>query len=105
MRLGLRPLDRAAKSIPERYFVVTIRRVGVILIALLSWAGLVSAQTPFLNGLAQVTVGPSTVPSIGDVNPYGIFQVPASSGNLVAGHFIISNFNDGTNLQGTGTTL
>jgi len=78
----------------------------VILIALLSWAGLVSAETPFLNGLAQVTVGPSTVPNhIGDVNPYGIFQVPVNSGNLVKGHFIISNFNDSTNLQGTGTTL
>lgn len=82
-----------------------VRSVGLLLIALLGCAGLVSAQTPFLNGLAQVTVGPSTVPNIGDVNPYGIFQVPAGSGNLVAGHFIISNFNDSTNLQGTGTTL
>jgi hypothetical protein len=31
--------------------------------------------------------------------------VPTSSGKLVAGHFLISNFNNKSNLQGTGTTL
>jgi hypothetical protein len=105
MRLGLCPLQSSRKIHPGEDFVVTVRRVGLLLIAFLSWAGFVSAETPFLNGLAQVKTGPSTVPNIGDVNPYGIFQVPVNSGNLMAGHFIISNFNDSTNLQGTGTTL
>lgn len=50
------------------------------------------------------TIG-STVPGNGDVNPYGIFQVKRSTGNLVAGHILISNFNNSQNQQGTGTTI
>jgi hypothetical protein len=51
-----------------------------------------------------VTVA-STVPSNGDVNPYGVAVVPASTGNLVQGHILVSNFNNSSNLQGTGTTI
>jgi hypothetical protein len=51
-----------------------------------------------------VTVA-STVPSNGDVNPYGVAVVPASIGKLVAGHILVSNFNSSANLQGTGTTI
>jgi predicted lipoprotein with Yx(FWY)xxD motif len=45
------------------------------------------------------------VPANGDVNPYGIAVVPASSGKLVKGSVLVSNFNDKANVQGTGTTL
>lgn len=58
----------------------------------------------FINPL-KVTPGPSTVPSNGDVNPYGVAVVPRSSGKLVKGHVLVSNFNNGQNLQGTGTTI
>ncbi len=47
----------------------------------------------------------STVPSNGDVNPYGLFVVPATVGTLTAGNLLISNFNNSANLQGTGTTI
>src|ERR1022692_958311 len=47
----------------------------------------------------------STVPANGDVNPYGIVRVPQSSGSLVQGDLLISNFNNSDNLQGTGTTI
>jgi hypothetical protein len=66
---------------------------------------ILAAQSPFLGGLNQVSTVASTVPPNGDVNPYGIFEVPNSSGNLVAGHFLVSNFNNKANLQGTGTTI
>jgi len=56
-------------------------------------------------GQHTITVIASTVPSNGDVNPYGIFVVPATVGNLVKGSLLISNFNASSNLQGTGTTL
>ena len=46
-----------------------------------------------------------TVPSNGDLNPYGIVTVPSSTGSLVRGDLLISNFNDAENLQGTGTTI
>jgi len=52
-----------------------------------------------------VTTVASTVPSNGDVNPYGVARVPATRGNLHAGNILVSNFNNSANLQGTGTTI
>ena len=51
----------------------------------------------------------STVPSNGDVNPYGVAFVgddfQTGSGPLKHGDILVSNFNNGMNLQGTGTTI
>jgi hypothetical protein len=50
----------------------------------------------------------STVPANGDVNPYGVAFVPngfPKSGSLEPGDFLVSNFNNSANLQGTGTTI
>jgi hypothetical protein len=47
----------------------------------------------------------STVPANGDVNPYGVAEVAHSVGRLTEGHILVSNFNDSTNAQGTGTTI
>lgn len=52
-----------------------------------------------------ITTISSTVPSNGDVNPYGLVVIPASSGSLTAGNLLVSNFNNSQNLQGTGTTI
>jgi hypothetical protein len=60
------------------------------------------AQAHHSNGISVVA---STVPANGDVNPYGIARVPRSSGSLVKGNILISNFNNSANLQGTGTTI
>ena len=50
----------------------------------------------------------STVPSNGDVNPYGVAFVPkavqAGSG-LQPGDILVSNFNNSLNLQGSGATI
>ncbi|HLZ41128.1 MAG TPA: hypothetical protein VKQ11_09210 [Candidatus Sulfotelmatobacter sp.] len=53
----------------------------------------------------SIKVVASTVPSNGDVNPYGLVVVPVTMGSLVQGNLLISNFNDSDNLQGTGTTI
>jgi len=47
----------------------------------------------------------STVPANGDINPYGLVRVSRSIGNLQEGHYLVSNFNASSNLQGTGTTI
>jgi hypothetical protein len=47
----------------------------------------------------------STEPENKDVNPYGIVNVPHTTGSLVRGDILISNFNNAANEQGTGTTL
>jgi hypothetical protein len=56
-------------------------------------------------GPKTVSFVASTVPANGDVNPYGVAVVPSSSGKLVEGHILVSNFNNRANLQGTGTTI
>ncbi|HTQ67377.1 MAG TPA: hypothetical protein VMI13_01665 [Solirubrobacteraceae bacterium] len=60
---------------------------------------------PFIGGLHTVSQVGETVPGNGDVNPYGIAVVPRSTGALVRGDILISNFNDSENLQGTGSTI
>jgi DNA-binding beta-propeller fold protein YncE len=50
----------------------------------------------------------STVPANGDVNPYGLAVVPKGfpGGGLIhAGDSLVSNFNNASNVQGTGTTI
>jgi hypothetical protein len=57
---------------------------------------------------AQISVVASTVPSNGDVNPYGVAIVPKgfpSGGVLTTGNILVSNFNNSANLQGTGSTI
>jgi hypothetical protein len=59
----------------------------------------------FLAPAKTVSLVASTVPANGDVNPYGLALVPATTGKLQAGNLLISNFNDKANNQGTGTTI
>ena len=50
----------------------------------------------------------STIPTNGDLNPYGVAFVPQNfprGGPLAPGDVLISNFNNFNNLQGTGTTI
>jgi uncharacterized protein (TIGR03118 family) len=49
-----------------------------------------------------------TVPANGDLNPYGVAFVPsdvARGGKLQAGDILVSNFNNSSNQQGTGSTI
>jgi hypothetical protein len=58
-----------------------------------------------LNKLKTIKTISSTVPSNGDINPYGLVRVPRTIGNLQADHYLVSNFNARSNFQGTGTTI
>ena len=78
---------------------------GALLLGALSPASASAFGPPFVGGLHTVTEIGTTVPANGDVNPYGIAVVPRSSGALVRGDVLISNFNDSENLQGTGSTI
>jgi hypothetical protein len=48
---------------------------------------------------------PASGPAKGDVNPYGVALVQASTGKLVKGDVLVSNFNDAKNEQGTGSSV
>lgn len=66
-----------------------------------------ASGSSILNSLGTPQVL-STVPSNGDVNPYGVAFVPAgfpTGGLLDAGDILVSNYNNNQNLQGTGTTI
>lgn len=59
-----------------------------------------------LDSLQSITA--STIPSNGDLNPYGVAFVPAgfpAGGSIAAGDLLVANFNNSNNLQGTGTTI
>jgi hypothetical protein len=58
-----------------------------------------------LPPLKTITSLGSTVPGNGDVNPYGVAQIKRTTGNLRAGHILVSNFNNSGNFQGEGSTI
>ncbi|HEX4083365.1 MAG TPA: hypothetical protein VHY22_00535 [Chthoniobacteraceae bacterium] len=47
----------------------------------------------------------STVAGNGDLNPYALIVAPVSAGRIHEGDVLIDNFNEISNLQGTGTTI
>jgi sugar lactone lactonase YvrE len=64
-----------------------------------------SSASPYLTRFHTVGDLASTVPTNGDINPYGVAVVPHSVGNLSAGNVLVSNFNNASNAQGTGSTI
>src|SRR5581483_4761684 len=77
----------------------------VRIVALTFLTALVLVSTQQLSLAQNITVIASTVPANGDLNPYGVARVPRSTGALVEGNILVSNFNNSANLQGTGTTI
>jgi DNA-binding beta-propeller fold protein YncE len=47
----------------------------------------------------------STVTDNGDLNPYAVVVAPVSSGKIQLGDVLVDNFNNLSNLQGTGTSV
>jgi hypothetical protein len=59
----------------------------------------------FLEGIHHHTTLTSTAIENGDLNPYAIFVAPVSAGSIHKDDVLVDNFNDISNLQGTGTTI
>jgi hypothetical protein len=96
-----------AHSSRRRARRAAIAAAGLGLVATLATPTVAGAipNPPYLSHFSTVTNVASTVPANGDLNPYGITVVPQSIGKLVGGDTLVSNFNNSTNLQGTGTTI
>jgi uncharacterized protein (TIGR03118 family) len=73
------------------------------------FGSLISSRAPIVPNLPSVAVtSTSTMPANGDQNPYGVAVVPRGfegHGVLQPGDTLVSNFNDSTNTQGTGSTI
>ena len=85
----------------RRVLLLGAAAAGAAVVATASAAG----TRPFTLSFNTVQTIASAVPANGDINPYGIAVVPASSGKLQTGDVLISNFNAKSNTQGTGTTI
>jgi DNA-binding beta-propeller fold protein YncE len=76
--------------------------------ASLGFLAAIGSQANAADAFIPRAINSSTVPSIGDVNPYGVAFVPAgfpAGGTIAAGDVLVSNFNNSANLQGAGTTI
>jgi SMP-30/Gluconolactonase/LRE-like region len=78
---------------------------SMVLALLCLVSGIAAAESAADRSPHTITIIASTVPANGDVNPYGIFVVPNTIGDLAKGNLLISNFNAASNEQGTGTTI
>jgi len=84
---------------------VAHRTLSATAVLLLSTA---AAQAGGTGAFLPRLVVSSTIPSDGDLNPYGLAFIPVgfpAGGPLVPGDILISNFNNSSNQQGTGTTI
>src|SRR5207253_768080 len=105
--LNQRPVQKLPGGTMKAFFHSIRVFTGILAIALGLLPGLATAaehSSPLQLG-NTITIIASTVPANGDVNPYGVAVVAHSSGLLVQGNILVSNFNSSANLQGTGTTI
>jgi hypothetical protein len=58
-----------------------------------------------LQGLHHHVTLASTITDNGDLNPYAVVVAPVSSGKISKGDVLVDNFNNQSNLQGTGGTI
>lgn len=86
-------------------WLTIVSAVTVLGLVFATSASVAYAQQQNVARLHSITTISSTIPSNGDVNPYGVFRIPSTVGQLTEGNILVSNFNNGANLQGTGTTL
>jgi hypothetical protein len=79
--------------------------LGALLCAML--AGPAGAEAPrgFLETIHRHLTLTSTVTDNGDLNPYAVVIAPVSAGKIAKDDVLVDNFNDVSNLQGTGTTI
>jgi len=91
-------------SILAKSFVASVA-LFALPAALLRAQGDNQVTPPFLPAQVRVL---STIPPNGDLNPYGVATVPQqfpAGATVNPSDILVSNFNNSSNLQGTGTTI
>jgi hypothetical protein len=65
-----------------------------------------SADPPgLLETIRRHVTQTTTIPNNGDLNPYAVIIAPVTVGKIQQGDVLVDNFNNVSNLQGTGTTI
>jgi hypothetical protein len=76
------------------------------LLVLAGWSVLARADTQgFLEIIHRHRTLASTITDNGDLNPYAVVVAPVSAGKIAKDDVLITNFNNLSNLQGTGATI
>jgi hypothetical protein len=79
---------------------------GLYAASLLALGGARAADAPgLLANIHRHVTRTTTVTTNGDLNPYAVVVAPVSAGKIQQGDVLVDNFNDISNLQGTGTTI
>ena len=90
-----------------KHFSADLRKVLAVAAGFTLASGLALAAHAE-DAFIPAAINSSTIPTNGDVNPYGVAFVPEGfpgGGSIGAGDVLVSNFNNGDNLQGLGTTI
>jgi hypothetical protein len=88
-------------------FSTLVLRLAVCTCVLLSAGAAYAADPPkgFLETIRRHSTLTSTVTENGDLNPYAVVVAPVSAGKIQKDDVLVDNFNNISNLQGTGTTI
>jgi hypothetical protein len=82
---------------------------GMVALAVLltTMAGTAQADEPrgLLETVHRHVTLTSTIPDNGDLNPYAVVVAPVSAGKIQKNDVLVDNFNNVSNLQGTGGTI
>lgn len=79
--------------------------LSALALSFLSASACADEPKGFLENIHKHTTLSTTAIANGDLNPYAIVVAPVSSGKIQKDDVLIDNFNDISNLQGTGTTI
>jgi DNA-binding beta-propeller fold protein YncE len=79
--------------------------VALIAIAAPASPALADTTQGLLETIHQHVARTSTVTENGDLNPYAVVIAPVSAGKIQKDDVLVDNFNNLSNLQGTGTTI
>jgi DNA-binding beta-propeller fold protein YncE len=75
------------------------------MLAATAFANSARADSGLLESIHKHITRTSTVTDNGDLNPYAVVVAPVYSGKIQQGDVLVDNFNNLSNLQGTGTTI
>ena len=83
-----------------------LHRTALALACALGFAAHAGAEPRgFLESIHRHTTLSSTVTDNGDLNPYAVVVAPVTAGKVMKDDVLVDNFNNISNLQGTGTTI
>ena len=83
----------------------SIKRLLAAALTLLMFSAQAAEPQGMLETIHKHKTLASTSPDNGDLNPYAVVVAPVSSGVIEQGDVLVDNFNNISNLQGTGTTI